>query len=156
MRSLNDLFRTSVLVSLLFIGCGTDNSTEPLPTGEIAGTITFLGTQKPDGDVKVQLWRSWPPSGNAFASADIDNANGTQSYKFEDLPLGTYQAITVDWIIPDDPAANRIIGVYWADSDSVGTAGTLPLPVTPKPVTLSTDNLKAENIDIKADHGLIN
>lgn len=156
MRHLNVLFIAFVLVSLLHIGCGTDNSTEPLPTGEIAGTITFIGTQKPDGDVKVQLWRSWTPSSNAFASVDIGNASGTQTYKFEGIPAGTYAAVTVDWIIPTDPAANRIIGVYWADSDSVGTAGTLPLLVTPKSVTISADNLKIENIDIKADHGLVN
>ena len=155
MRYMKSVFIVIMLLSILQSGCGNDNSTQPLATGAITGEITFVGTQKPDGDIKVRLWRNWPPTGNPVVNADIANANGIQAYKFENVPLGTYQAVTFDWLVPDDLSQNRIIGVYWADRDSVGTAGTLPLPVQPKAIEITSDNPTANNIDIKADHGIV-
>ncbi|MFQ5627664.1 MAG: hypothetical protein ACE5I1_02805 [bacterium] len=156
MNRLNIFCSIVVLFSFFQFGCGNDNSAAPLPTGTITGEITFVGTLKPDGDIKVQLWRNWPPSGDPFLSIDFGNASGKQAYSFENLPLATYQAVTVDWLVPDNPSQNRIIGVYWANSDSVGTAGTIQSTQQPSTIILSANNIMQENIDIKADHGLVN
>lgn len=144
-----------LLLSLLWLACGDDTPSGVLPTGEIAGTVTFVGTQKPDGQIFVQLWRTWPPGSEATRAILIGNAAGTQQFVFADLALATYQAITVDWIVENDAAANRVLGVYWANSDSVGSAGTLPLPEQPLPIELTADRPRVENIKITADHSLV-
>lgn len=145
----------SLTTAVWFGACGDKGGTlASIPAGEIQGTVVFLGQQRPDGDVVVQLWRDWPTSNAAVASQTIGNATGSQDFTLTDLPLGTFAAITVDWLNPLDPSNNRIIGVYWDNDNSVG-ADKSGITVSPKSVTLSADNPKVGGLKITADNSLI-
>lgn len=149
-------FRILILV-LLFAtaGCGSDNSTSPRVLGTVSGTITFVGSVQPDGDAVVSIWVSWPPTGNPAATTPPLKLGTTrQDYQFDGLVLGTYAAVTVDWSVEGDPSRDRVLGVYWANPDSVGSDGSRNLPVTPAPIILTADKPVAENIDFTADFDL--
>ena len=144
---------TLVVVVFGFIaGCGKDES--PAKTeqfGTISGTVTFVGTWPSTGDVQVSIWVNWPPAGPAAATDPLTSRETIQSYKMEGLSKGTYSAVTVGWRDPAKPSGAKILGVYWAQSDSLGVDSTGRPTVQPIPVEISEDHLVWSDIDIKAN-----
>jgi len=149
----------AILVPVLlafFAGCGKDNPVNPEKFGEISGTVKFVGAWPQMGDVQVSIWASWPPAGPPAAATDpLPAGNNVQTYKIGGLSLGSYPVVTVGWRDPAKPAEAKILGVYWANSDSVGI-GPSGFPNVPTiPIEISDNKLVWKNIDIKADLDLV-
>ncbi len=74
----------------------------------------------------------------------------TFDYEFEDVPFGTYGAITVSWEDPNDqnPATNQhVLGAYGGSLQSGFMDATS--------VTLSEDDHELEDADFTADFSLV-
>ncbi|RMF58197.1 MAG: hypothetical protein D6748_09400 [Calditrichaeota bacterium] len=150
----------SILLLMLY-GCKSSN--EPVDTtpqtGSVSGTVTFVGTWPTTGEIQVGIYANlqppYIPMGPPEAFTDpIPQGTMVYNYKLEGLEKGTYSAIYVSWRDPNNPAASKILGMYWDHPDSVGidTTGGFTLPVAPpKSVTIDDQNLNLTNIDIKAD-----
>lgn len=143
-----------VISFVLFGACDGDNGTAPPEFGSISGTVKFIGSPPTTGDVQVSIWPSWPPAGPPAAATDpLDPGVATQSYKIEGISKGTYEVVTVGWRDPANPAGALVLGVYWAETDSVGvdSNGSPNLPVQPIPIVISDNNLDITGVDIKAN-----
>lgn len=82
----------------------------------------------------------------------IQGAPAQYTYKMEGLDKATYAAIYVSWRDPQNPAASRLLGMYWAYPDSVGIDARSGLPLEqPAPVTVNSANLNLSNLNIAAD-----
>ncbi|MGH7455654.1 MAG: hypothetical protein ACRENG_30140 [bacterium] len=123
--------------------------------GEISGKVTFVGTWPTAGDIQVSAWTSWPPTGPpAAASAAFNRDNNTQTYRIQCLAQKTYPVITVGWRDPANPAGARVLGIYWANSDSVGVTdgrGITPQGIQALPINITAGNLTWKNVNIKAN-----
>lgn len=139
---------------LAFAACSDENNpAETEKFGEISGTVTFVGTWPQVGDVQVSVWTSWPPMGPPAAASDpLTKGQNVQSYKIEGLSKGTYPVVTVGWRDPSNPAGAKVLGVYWANKDSVGVAADgITLTVQPIAIEISDNKLVWNNVDIKAN-----
>ena len=144
------LFAATVLSALL-AGCGEDESpVEAEKFGQISGTITFVGTWPSGGDVQVSIWASFPPAGPPAAATEPLAPGETVAYEIPGLSKGTYPAVTVGWRDPNNPMGGKILGIYWAQSDSLGVAsdGSLATPIS---IEISDAQLDWSNVDIKAN-----
>jgi hypothetical protein len=127
-----------------------------LQLGEIAGKVNFVGNWPTTGDVQVSLWASWPPAGppaaatSAFAQVTTPQS---VSYKIQCLAKNNYPVLTVGWRDPANPAGAKVLGIYWAQSDSVAVDATgMPIAgVQPLPIQISDTQLNLKNVDIKAN-----
>ena len=145
-------------VGLLLLGCSKDDN--PVKTeefGEISGTVTFVGTWPQTGEIQVSIWASWPPMGPpAAASTAFQSGQNVQTYKIDGLSKGTYPVVTVGWRDPNNPAGAKVLGVYWANKDSVGVADDgITLTVQPIAIEISDNKLVWNNIDIKANLDIV-
>jgi len=108
------------LTSVMFITTACeDEKTEPLPeSATISGTITFSGDWPSTGTVYLSIQNTWYPVDAPYATTTISESDVTAyAYSFTEVAFGTYAAISVSWLDPDDtnPATNQhIIGVYGA------------------------------------------
>ena len=143
------------LTSVMFITTACeDEKTEPLPeSATISGTITFSGDWPSTGTVYLSIQNTWYPVDAPYATTTISESDVTDNayaYSFTEVAFGTYAAISVSWLDPDDtnPATNQhIIGVYggtvaayFADADSI---------------TVSEDIYELTSLDFGADFGLV-
>ena len=149
-----------VIIALgALMGCSEDDSpTETSEFGEVSGTITFVGTWPSAGDVQVSIWSQLSEDGQPFMAPDRNTEplarpeGNTAAYKIQELSKATYLAVTVGWRDPDNPmAGGKVLGVYWAQADSVGADREGLIAVTPTPIEISDDRLVWSNIDIKAN-----
>jgi hypothetical protein len=147
----------SILLMAFFFGCSDEkNPVETQQLGEISGTVTFVGTWPTAGPVQVSVWSSWPPAGPPAAASNPAFTSGiaSQTYKIEGLNKGTYPVITVGWRDVANPANSKVLGIYWANSDSVGIAdgsGRTLSGVQPIAIEISDAKLKWSNVNIKAN-----
>lgn len=154
-------FRILVVISLMLfmafsVGCSDDkNPTQTPQFGAVSGTVKLIGTWPATGAVQVSIWASWPPAGPpAGASAVFTPGQNTQTYKIEGLNKGAYPVVTVGWRDPANPAGAKVLGIYWANSDSVGVAdgrGITLSGVQALPINVTDGNLTFTNINIKAN-----
>jgi hypothetical protein len=144
-----------LVLMAFFVACSEDeNPVQTEQFGEVSGTVTFVGTWPSIGDVQVSMWTSWPPAGPpAAASAKFASGMAKQTYKIEGLNKGTYQVVTVGWRDPANPAAAKVLGIYWARNDSLAVDGTgrQLQGVQPIAIEISDAKLKWTNVDIKAN-----
>ncbi|MDZ7361525.1 MAG: hypothetical protein ONB46_12490 [candidate division KSB1 bacterium] len=128
-----------------------------LHLGEISGKVNFVGNWPSRGEVQVSLWASWPPAGPpAYASPAFAPGNMSPSYKLQCIVQKTYPVLTVGWRDPANPAGAKVLGIYWAQNDSLAVDGngrTLP-GVQPLPITISEAKLNWSNVNIKANLGI--
>jgi hypothetical protein len=127
-----------------------------LQLGEIAGNINFVGTWPANGDVQVSLWATWPPAGPPAAASTAFTpiiAPQSVSYKLQCLNKGTYPVLTVGWRDPANPQGAKVLGIYWAQSDSlaVDNTGNVLSGVQPLPIIVSDSKLNWSSVNIKAN-----
>ena len=151
MKNLLNLLLTFVM--FITMAC-EDEKAETFPeSATISGTITFSGDWPSTGTVYLSIQNTWYPVDAPYATTTIsesDVAANLYAYSFTEVAFGTYAAISVSWLDPDDtnPTTNQhIIGVYggtaaayFADADSI---------------TGSEDIYELTSLDFGADFGLV-
>jgi hypothetical protein len=147
---------TIVVVMAFFLGCSDDkNPAQTQQYGEVSGTVKLVGTWPAAGNVQVSIWANWPPTtAPAGASAVFAPGQNTQTYKIEGLNKGSYPVVTVGWRDPANPAGAKVLGIYWANSDSVGVAdgrGITLSGVQALPINVADGNMTFTNINIKGN-----
>jgi len=129
-----------------------------LQLGAISGKVNFVGAWPSKGDVQVSLWATWPPAGPpAYATAAFTPGSMSPSYKIQCIAQKTYPVLTVGWRDPANPAGAKVLGIYWAQNDSLavdGSGRTLS-GVQPLPITISENKLNWSNVNIKANLGIV-
>ncbi len=143
-----------LVLAAFLISCGKqENPVETEKFGEISGTVTFIGTWPQIGEVQVSAWTDWPPMGPPAAASDpFQPGKNVQTYKIEGLSKGKYPVITVGWRDPSNPAGAKVLGVYWANKDSVGVkADGISFVGNPIPIEITDEKLVWTNIDMKAN-----
>lgn len=161
-KKLRTVPATLVLFFLIILAaCDNSNEPEPIPdTGSISGTVTFVGTWPASGNIQVSVYQTlappFVPTGPPEQATDPIAANTTTyNFKFEGLEKTTYAAVFVGWRDPANPAASRLLGMYWAYPDSVGINPQNGLPLEqPRAITIDDDHIEVTNINIKADLNL--
>jgi len=143
------------LTSVMFITTACeDEKAETLPeSATISGTITFSGDWPSTGTIYLSVQNTWYPVDAPYATTTISESDVTANafaYSFTEVAFGTYAAISVSWLDPEDmnPATNQhIIGVYggtaaayFSDADSI---------------TVSEDIYELTGLDFGADLGLV-
>lgn len=150
----NSIFCALAVMALLaFTACSDDeNPVKPPDFGTVSGRVTFTGAWPTTGDVQVSIWTSWPPAGPPAKASDVI-AKGTTvyDYKLEGLNKGEYKALTVGWRDPANPSGAKVLGLYWANSDSSGVSAAPPFYATPTVINISDAKIEWANSNIKAD-----
>lgn len=129
-----------------------------LHLGEIAGKVNFVGNWPSRGEVQISLWATWPPAGPpAYATAAFTPGSMSPSYKIQCIAQKTYPVLSVGWRDPANPAGAKVLGIYWAQNDSLavdGSGRTLS-GVQPLPITISETKLNWSNVNIKANLSIV-
>lgn len=159
------IFQCNRMVVLLFgvlalAACSSDDPTEVAQTGTVSGTVNFSGTWPATGDVQVSIYANLAPPFIPMGNPDgvteaIQGSPTTFNYSIPGLDKADYTAIFVGWRDPQNPQGARLIGIYWATSDSVGIAPTGVPTVTPIGVSIEDGNLVHTGLDMTADLDLI-
>lgn len=152
------LFCLLALVGLMFLtACSDDeNPVKPRDFGTVSGQVTFTGAWPSFGDVQVSIWTSWPPAGPPEKASDpIAAGTTTYNYKLEGLNKGEYKALTVGWRDPANPTTAKVLGLYWANSDSSGVSSLPPFYATPTTINLNDAKIDWTNANIKADLSIV-
>jgi hypothetical protein len=133
------LIKTLLILSFssiifLTMACEDNNAEDPAPeSATISGTMTFVGDWPVDGTIGISLSSNWPPQGAPAASLVLD-ASSDNTYTFENVAFGTYAAIAVSWLDPNDTnsATNQsTLGAYGGESPFfTAYGGTDPIVVT--------------------------
>ncbi|MCK5380752.1 MAG: hypothetical protein KAJ81_04725 [Candidatus Latescibacteria bacterium] len=151
MRRLLITFAVIVLSGFL-AGCSDDgNPAGGEQFGEVSGTVTFTGTWPTTGDVQVSIWASFPPAGPPAGATDPLASGDVVAYKIEGLNKGTYAAITVGWRDPTNPAGAKILGIYWAETDSLGVNAVGAPTATAVSIEISDAQMDWSAIDMTAN-----
>jgi len=117
------IFSVIILIAALLNSCSTDsttNSNETFDANSINGTITFVDnaylSDTSSGYYSVSAFATWPPTGNATATAKIvpvlANGKYTASFKIIVASDGSY-TITSSYIkLPYTPGSVYGLGMY--------------------------------------------
>ncbi|NUO80677.1 hypothetical protein HUU05_11405 [candidate division KSB1 bacterium] len=153
MKRKNLLYVLALVVLMAFIACSDDSNPTKTPEfGTVSGRVTFVGAWPATGDVQVSIWTSWPPAGPpASASSAIASGTTVYDYKLEGLNKGEYKALTVGWRDPVNPSGAKVLGLYWANSDSSGVSAAPPFYATPTVININDAKMEWTNINMKAD-----
>jgi hypothetical protein len=142
----------SVFSLFMLISC--EDKKDDLPeSAMLSGTITFTGDWPSAGDVYLSVQSAWPPTAAPYSAVIVtagDVTDGLYDYSFTDVAFGTYPAITVSWLDPDDndPTTNQhTIGAYG------GTIQTGFMDASG--VTVDAENATKTDLDITADFSTI-
>ena len=156
MKSTRKLLSLCLLVAVVFAACEDKESpAESGQYGEVSGTVNLVGSWPEAGEVVVSLWASFPPQGPPAYSSDVlTPGQATQSYKIEGVAKGTYPALAVGWSVPGSPGG-YILGVYWADTDSLGVDAAGTPVVDPTPIEISDAQMIWTGADIKANLDIV-
>jgi len=159
---MNKVIKRTIAIFILFftalsLSC-SDSTTAP-NTGSISGTVTFVGNWPSTGEVQVSVYQlldaPFIPTGPPEQATDALATTTSYDFKFEGLDKTSYAAIFVGWRDPANPAGARLLGVYWANSDSVGISSQTGLPVQqPSSVTIDDNNVDVSGINITANLNL--
>lgn len=146
-----------LLLFLLSLSC-SDSTTAP-NTGSISGTVTFVGNWPSTGEVQVSVYQSlqapFIPTGPPEQATDALATTTSYDFKFEGLDKTSYAAVFVGWRDPANPAAARLLGMFWANTDSVGISLQTGLPLQqPSTVTIDDNNIDVSGINITANLNL--
>ncbi len=151
-----------IVLPVLFNACGDKDDPAGIPaTGSVAGTVTFLGEWPSSGDIQISIYSTlsppWVPMGPPDAFTDpIQGSPAQYQYKLDGLDKATYAAIYVSWRDPQNPAASKLLGMYWASPESAGIDEQSGLPVEqPASVTINDANLNHSNLNITADLDMV-
>ena len=132
-----------------------------LQLGAISGKVNFVGAWPSKGEVQVSLWSTWPPAGPPAAASTVftplPSGTTSQSYKIQCLTQKTYPVLTVGWRDPANPAAAKVLGIYWSQPDSLAVDGS-GRPMTganPLPVQIADGKLNWSNVNIKANLSIV-
>lgn len=117
--------------------CNDDNNPTMPTTGSLSGTVTFQGTWPTTGQVQVSLFATLPPMGPPDAYTDPITPGTSYAYRFDGIDPAAYAGIVVGWLDPNlPPGSEKILGMYWADEDSVAVDVSGNPQVAPKSVTV--------------------
>ncbi len=148
----NTLIIFSVIFTIVLSSC--EDKKDDLPeSATLSGTVTFIGDWPADGTVYLSVQTAWPPAGAPYAAMTISTdmvSDGAYDYSFTDVAFGSYPAITVSWLDPNDanPATNQhTIGAHGGE--------TPPLFMDASSVTVDAENAVKTDLDISADFSLI-
>jgi len=147
-------------ISLFVVSCSEDNNPTNTPTlGTISGRVTFVGNWPATGNVQVSIWAegTWPPMGPPEGSSvNIPSGSGTYDFTIEGLKKLNYQAISVGWRNPANPAGARVLGIYVNDATKTGinTATVPPTYDTPASIVIGDAKMIWTGLDMKADLSL--
>ncbi len=146
-----------MMALLALTACSDDNNPVKAPDfGTVSGRVTFTGAWPATGDVQISIWTSWPPAGPPAKASDvIAKGTTTYDYKLEGLNKGEYKALTVGWRDPANPSGAKVLGLYWANSDSSGVSAAPPFYATPTIITVSDAKIEWTNSNIKADLSIV-
>ena len=139
--------------AVILASCGDDDPVVAT-TGSISGTVTFQGTWPTTGQVQVSLFSSWPPMGPPDAYTNPISPGATYNYSLGGLDPATYDAVVIGWFDPTlPPGSEKILGIYWADEDSVAVDDAGNAQVNPVAVTVQAGANKgsldmAANLDV--------
>ena len=138
----------SALFVIIFIAC--EDKKDDLPESAVlSGSITFVGNWPSNGTVYLSVQTAWPPTAAPYSSRVLtadDFTDGNYNYSFENVAFGTYPAITVSWLDPNDsnPATNQhTVGAYG------GTAQSGFMDASS--VTVDAEGATESDLDITAD-----
>ncbi|MCA9744089.1 MAG: hypothetical protein H6695_00785 [Deferribacteres bacterium] len=145
------------LFSFIFTACKDDkNPVAVNEFGEISGTVNFVGAWPAAGDVQVSIWSSWPPAGPPAAASDaLTSNNNSATYKLDGLQKGTYPVMTVGWRDPQNPTGAKVIGIYWAQSDSLGVDASGNVTAAPQAIVIDNSQMVYSNVVVKANLDII-
>lgn len=148
-------------ISVFVVSCSEDDNPANVPTlGTISGRVTFAGNWPATGSVQVSIWAdgTWPPMGPPEGfSAVIPSGLGTYDFTIDGLKKLNYEAISVGWRHPTNPAGARVLGTYINDISKSGVAVTSGQPVyDPAPIAIIINDAKMiwTGLDIRADLSL--
>jgi hypothetical protein len=149
---------------IAFGGCDDeDNPVNTGPTtGSVSGTVTFAGSWPATGQIQVSIYSTltppWVPMGAPDAFTDpIVSGSATYDYEMSGLDKGDYMAIYVSWRDPANPAASKLLGMYWTNPAETGINPATGLPVTqPLGVTINDAKMNHTGLNITADLDLAN
>lgn len=133
--------------------CDDDDDDNPAAptTGSITGTVDFRGTWPTTGQVQVSVFQTYPPSGPPDAFTDPISPTTSYNYRFDGLDPANYAAVVVGWLDPNlPPGQEKILGYYWADTDSVAVDGSGNPQVLPLSVDVEAGETDS-HIDMAAD-----
>jgi hypothetical protein len=143
---------TTLIVGFVcvFIFSACESPAESVPeSGEISGTITFIGDPPTDGSVMISLSTNWPPREAPYAFLPVTLSGSSFNYEFNEVAFGTYGAISISWEDPNDPSPatkDHVLGAYGGSVQSGFMDATS--------VILTEDEHKLENADFTADFKL--
>ena len=122
------------LASVMFIAtaCEDEKAETLLESATISGTITYSGDWPSTGTVYLSMQNTWYPVDAPYATTTISESDVTANayaYSFTEVAFGTYAAISISWLDPEDtnPATNQHIkgvyggtaAAYFVDADSI-------------------------------------
>ena len=131
-----------------------EDKKDDLPeTAELSGMITFIGDWPTTGTIYLSVQTAWPPMVAPYAAMTISAdmlSDGAYDYSFTDVAFGSYPAITVSWLDPNDnnPATNQhTIGAYG------GTAQAGFMDATN--IIVDAENATKSDLDFSADFSIL-
>ena len=151
MKNLLILSLTSVM--LITTAC-EDEKAETLPeSAMLSGTVTISGDWPTTGTVYLSLQTDWYPTHapySSFVVSESDVSNNAYTYSFTEVAFGTYAAISVSWLDPEDtnPTTNQHIKGAYNSTSSMGFSDA-------ESVTVSEDIYELTGLDFGADFGLV-
>ncbi|MGH1365315.1 MAG: hypothetical protein ACRBF0_17265 [Calditrichia bacterium] len=146
-----------LLFGLFTLSCSDDSPTEVPEFGSISGTVSFTGTWPAAGDIQVSIYAPltppYVPTGAPLAFTDpIASGVNTYDFNFEGLEKTEYGAIFVSWRDPANPAASKLLGMYWTDATDAGINVQTGLPTAqPSTITIDDDNIDVTGANLTAN-----
>lgn len=144
------------LFSILVFSCSDDSTSAP-ETGTISGTVNFTGTWPAAGDIQVSVYAPlappYVPTGAPLAFTDpIASGSTSYNFSFEGLEKAEYGAIFVSWRDPANPAASKLLGMYWSNPADAGINAQTGLPTAPpSSITIDDNNIEVTGVTLTAN-----
>ena len=151
MKNLLNLLLTFVM--FITMACEDEKAETPPENATISGTITFAGDWPSTGTVYLSIQNTWYPVDAPYATTTISESDVTDNayaYSFTEVAFGTYAAISVSWLDPEDtnPTTNQHIKGAYNSTPSMGFSDA-------ESVTVSEDIYELTGLDFGADFGLV-
>jgi sugar lactone lactonase YvrE len=133
----------------------TPTGVKPPESSSISGTIHFTGAWPSTGVVRVSLFdaldASGLPTGAPLKSSNSISPATDFNFTLGKIAPGTYGGLFVEWVDDAGYFPTRIMGAYWAFSDSLCLDDSgLPKDPGPAPIHVTAAIVTA-NIDFVAD-----
>lgn len=154
-RKLLSILMLLSIALLLMSACESSTAPEE-ERGTISGTVNFTGTWPVAGDIQVSVYTGltfpYIPMGPPEAFTDPISNSTSYDFEFKSLADGSYSAVYVSWRDPQNPAISKLLGMYWAQTDSVGIDTTTGGPLgAPAELVIDDNTPNHKNLLIAAD-----